>query len=70
MGRANAQEHHSFLMYSLSREHAEYLLISEYCMPETPLVLQLLLMQEDATLIKRQGTLPRCGRRVINSNND
>lgn len=54
MGRANAQEHHCFLVHYLSRQRAEFLLLSECCMPETLLVLQLLLMQEEAALLKRQ----------------
>lgn len=70
MGRADAQEHRSFLTYYLSRQCAEYLLISAYCVQEAPLMLQLLLMQNEAALLKRQDTLPHYGRRVVNSNND
>lgn len=70
MGRADTQEHLCFLMYYLSRQHAVYLLTSACCMPETPLMLQLLLTQEGAALLKRQDILPCYGRRVNNSNND
>lgn len=70
MGRADAQEHRCFLMYCLSRQHAVHLLTSAHCMPETPLTLQLLLIQEKAALLKRQDILPCYGRRVINSNSN
>lgn len=70
MTRADAEEHHCFLMHYLSRQHAEHLLISIYCTQETALMLQLLLMQEGANLPKSQDTLLCYGRRYINSNND